>query len=203
MGTRQNTCGGAARTERFIKIYWSIVKSCVSTYRTYFLSKIQHNYTYDQKETKRIRILLGATLILKEVKEPKFRGIVKRKMNQLQKIIYLGLVFYLVLLTSCRTKEVKKKAFIASYYDSGMLFYTFEMYPDSSYRLGIIGPEYGVWKVEQDTFLLFESSNLESPIAKIFELECFYAQGGYRILRKMTLKAFEPPQVIVYPKNTR
>jgi hypothetical protein len=64
----------------------------------------------------------------------------------------------------------------------------------------ILRPEHGIWKVENDTFLLFEKENLKEPIAKIFELKCFYAKGGYGILTKMNLKAFDPPKVIVYPK---
>jgi hypothetical protein len=118
----------------------------------------------------------------------------------MQKIIHLLLILSAYLLVSCTSKQPPKKAFIAGYFDSGMIFYQFEMYPDSSYCLDIIGSEHGIWKVENDTFLLFENENLKEPIAKIFELKCFYGKEGHRILTKMNLKAFDPPKVIVYPK---
>lgn len=119
----------------------------------------------------------------------------------MRKISYVLLLFSIFLLIGCTSTQSKKAAFIAGYFDSGMLFYQFEMYPDSSYCLDILGSEYGIWKVENDTFLLFEKENLTEPIAKIFELKCFYGKGGHGILRRMNLKAFDPPKVIVYPKS--
>lgn len=116
-------------------------------------------------------------------------------------IIHILFLFSACLLISCISDEPKKEAFIAGYYDSGILFYQFEMYPDSSYCLDILGAEYGIWKVEKDTFLLFENENLKTPIAKIFELKCFYGMKGHGILRRMYLKVFDPPKVIVYPKS--
>jgi hypothetical protein len=120
----------------------------------------------------------------------------------MQKIIYILLILSACLLVSCTSKKPKKAAFMASWFDSGIIFYQFEMYPDSSYCLDILGPEYGIWKVENDTFLLFEEDNLKEPIAKIFELKCFYGKGGHGILRRMNLKAFDPPKIIVYPKSS-
>lgn len=118
------------------------------------------------------------------------------------KTSYVLLVFSIYLFISCTSRQPEKVAFIAGYFDSGMIFYQFEMYLDSSYCLDILGAECGIWKVEKDTFLLFEKENLKEPMAKIFELKCFYGKGGHGILRRMNLKAFDPPKVIVYPKSS-
>ncbi|MBL4649039.1 MAG: hypothetical protein JKY03_04855 [Aureispira sp.] len=120
----------------------------------------------------------------------------------MQKISHVLFLLSVYLFISCTSNQPRKEAFIAGCFDSGIIFYQFEMYPDSSYCLDILGPKYGIWSVKNDTFLLFEKDNLKEPIAKIFELKCFYGKGGHGILRQMNLKAFNPPKVIVYPKSS-
>lgn len=118
----------------------------------------------------------------------------------MQKISHVLLLLSIYLFISCTSNQPRKEAFIAGYFDSSIIFYQFEMYPDSSYCLDIIGSGYGIWSVKNDTFLLFKKDNLKEPIAKIFELKCFYGKEGHRILKQMNLKAFDPPKVIVYPR---
>ena len=66
---------------------------------------------------------------------------IKNNSSPMQKISYVLLLLSVYLLMSCTFTQPRKEAFIAGCFDSGLLFYQFEMYPDSTYCLDIIGPE--------------------------------------------------------------
>lgn len=104
------------------------------------------------------------------------------------------------LLGSCLLFSEKKKASMAGYYNSSIISYQFEMYPDSTFCLRTIGTQCGTWKIKEDTFFLFEREDNNQIVGKIHQGKCLYGISMYQILKEMDLKTFNPPKVIVYPK---
>lgn len=132
------------------------------------------------------------------------KGISKLKKTNIiiMKKLLILITHTIIVLSSCSKTESRKAAFMAGYYESSIIDYKFEMYPDSTFflRRGL-GKDKGIWQQEKDTFLLFIQDTLEMKlIAKITNSKAEVYVNEFRILKEMNLKTFSPPIIVQYPK---